>query len=33
MLALDDEENSLNEEIVKDKQALDKENKELLDHI
>mgnify|MGYP005865338113 CR=1 FL=1 len=30
MLALDDEENSLTEEILKDKQTLDKENRELL---
>jgi uncharacterized phage-associated protein len=33
MLALDDEENSLTEEIVKDKQDFDKKNKELLDYI
>ena len=32
-LALDDEENSLKEEIVKDKQLLDKENRELLNSI
>ena len=32
-LALDNEENSLTEEIVKDKEIFDKENKELLDHI
>ncbi len=33
MLALDDDYNSLTEEIVKDRLAFDKENKELLKHI
>lgn len=33
MLAIDDEENSLTENVVKDKQSLDKENRELLNSL